>query len=161
VSASIPRALRVRFVPALSISDQCRLAFLAALVATLLPLQITRAVVANGYGTEVNPGTNAIIQATGFYGAAIVGLGTTLLLFAVLRYTLSILPRFSLGVAYAWTGISCVDTLANLHGLWSIGELPIGDAVSTMGFFVYSVVVAVFCILGYDATAAVLDELRE
>jgi len=159
VSASIPRALRVRFVPALSFFDQCRLAFLAALVATLLPLQITRAVVVNGYGTEVNPGTNAIIQATGFYGAAIVGLGTTLLLFAILRYTLSILPRFSLGVAYAWASISWVDTLVNLHGLWILGELPITDTVGTVAFLVYSAVVAVFCILGYDAATTALDDL--
>jgi len=153
--------LRVRLAPTLSYSEQCRLAFFAALVATLLPLNITRVVVANGYATEANPGANAIIQASGFYGAAIVGLGTTLLLFAVLRYTIGILPRFSLSVAYAWVGVSTVDTLLNLHGLWLLGELPIGDAVGAMAFFVYSVVVTVFCILAYDATAAVLEELRE
>lgn len=155
MSVSTPR---VRLTPTLSYAEQCRFAFLAALAATLLPVNITRTVVVNGYATEANPGANAIIQACGFYGAAIVGLGTTVLLFGVLRYSIDILPRFSLAVAYGWVGVSGADTLLNLRGLWILGKLPIVDAVGAVAFLVYSTAIAVFCILAYEAAAAAINE---
>jgi len=151
----------LRLPLSLSTVVHCRLAFLAALTMTVLPVNITRAVVGNGHANEINPGTNAIIQASGFYGAAIAGLGTTLLLYATLRYTLWILPRFSLGVAHTWVGVCLADALVNLRGIWILGEFPAADTIRAVAFFVYSVTIAVLCILGYVATENAVQQRYE